>query len=117
MEGRDADDGRARRRIGSEGPILHRNRRESGADPLCVAQPDRARGGAPVGTAWRQPTATEADSAAADAAQVILVDTSVWIDHLRAGDERLTALLDGGEVLGNPFITGELALSHLQPRD
>jgi predicted nucleic acid-binding protein len=48
---------------------------------------------------------------------VILVDTSVWIDHLRAGDERLAALLDSGEVLGHPCVTGELALGHLQPRD
>jgi len=48
---------------------------------------------------------------------VILVDTSVWINHLRAGDERLTTLLDSGEVLGHPYVTGELALGHLQPRD
>jgi predicted nucleic acid-binding protein len=48
---------------------------------------------------------------------MILVDTSVWVDHLRAGDERLMALLDGGEVLGHPFVIGELALGNLQGRD
>jgi predicted nucleic acid-binding protein len=48
---------------------------------------------------------------------VILIDTSVWINHLRAADERLTALLDAGEVLGHPFVIGELALGNLQPRD
>jgi predicted nucleic acid-binding protein len=48
---------------------------------------------------------------------VILVDASVWIDHLRAGDERLTALLDGDEALGHPFVTGELALGQLRQRD
>jgi len=48
---------------------------------------------------------------------VILVDASVWIDHLRSNDERLTALLDGDEVLGHPFIMGELALGHLRQRD
>ncbi len=48
---------------------------------------------------------------------MILVDASVWIDHLRSNDERLTALLDGDEVLGHPFIMGELALGHLRQRD
>jgi predicted nucleic acid-binding protein len=48
---------------------------------------------------------------------VILVDTSIWVDHLRAGDERLAALLDGGEVLAHPFVIGELALGNLRQRD
>jgi predicted nucleic acid-binding protein len=48
---------------------------------------------------------------------VILVDTSIWVDHLRAGDEPLTALLNGGHVLGHPFVTGELALGNLRQRD
>jgi len=48
---------------------------------------------------------------------VILVDTSVWVDHLRAGNERLTALLSGGEVLGHPFVMGELALGSLRRRN
>jgi predicted nucleic acid-binding protein len=48
---------------------------------------------------------------------VILVDTSVWVDHLQAGDERLAALLNGGDVLGHPFVTGELALGNLRQRD
>ena len=48
---------------------------------------------------------------------MILVDTSIWIEHLRAGDERLMALLEAGEVLGHPFVTGELALGSLRQRD
>lgn len=40
---------------------------------------------------------------------MILVDTSVWIDHFRRGNDRLAAFLGDGEVLGHPFITGELA--------
>jgi predicted nucleic acid-binding protein len=47
---------------------------------------------------------------------VILVDTSIWVDHLWVGDERLAALLDGGEVLAHPFIIGELALGNLRRR-
>jgi predicted nucleic acid-binding protein len=48
---------------------------------------------------------------------VILVDTSVWVEHLRAANEMLAALLNSGEVLGHPFVTGELALGNLRRRD
>jgi len=48
---------------------------------------------------------------------VILVDTSVWIEHLKSGAEQLTALLSGGEVLGHPFVMGELALGNLRQRE
>jgi predicted nucleic acid-binding protein len=48
---------------------------------------------------------------------VILVDTSIWVHHLRGGDERLAALLDGGEVLAHPFVIGELALGNLRQRN
>jgi len=45
---------------------------------------------------------------------VILVDTSVWIDHLRRHDVELAGLLDAGRVLTHPFIIGEIALGHLR---
>lgn len=48
---------------------------------------------------------------------MILPDTSVWIDHLRAGDAVLGDFLDRGGVLGHPFVTGELALGNLRQRD
>jgi predicted nucleic acid-binding protein len=47
---------------------------------------------------------------------VILADTSVWVDHLRRRDAALAKLLEAGEVLGHPFVVGELALGHLEPR-
>lgn len=47
---------------------------------------------------------------------MILVDTSVWVEHLRHGDPRLVSLLDGGEVLCHPFVVGELACGNLQRR-
>ena len=47
---------------------------------------------------------------------VILVDTSIWIDHLRAGHEVLSAMLDAGMVLMHPFVAGELALCALPER-
>jgi predicted nucleic acid-binding protein len=48
---------------------------------------------------------------------VILADTSVWVDHLRASDKALVALLDAGMVLAHPFVIGELALGTLRQRE
>ena len=48
---------------------------------------------------------------------MILVDTSIWIDHLRAADKTLIELLDAGTVLLHPFVIGELALGNLRQRD
>jgi predicted nucleic acid-binding protein len=48
---------------------------------------------------------------------VILVDTSVWVDHLRAGDAVLAASLEAGLVLTHPFVIGELALGTLAERE
>jgi predicted nucleic acid-binding protein len=48
---------------------------------------------------------------------VILVDTSVWVGHLRTGDATLARRLDDGEVLIHPFVIGELALGNLRQRN
>lgn len=48
---------------------------------------------------------------------MILVDTSVWVHHLRATDKALSDLLDNSQVLGHPFVIGELALGNLRQRD
>ncbi len=47
---------------------------------------------------------------------MILVDTSVWVDHLSAGNAVLESLLERGSVLAHPWVTGELALGHLSHR-
>jgi len=47
---------------------------------------------------------------------VILVDTSVWVDHLRRGAPRLVDALDRGDVLAHPFVIGELACLNLKNR-
>ena len=47
---------------------------------------------------------------------MILVDTSVWVDHLRTGDESLAALLNSSQVSTHPFVVGELACGNLQKR-
>lgn len=48
---------------------------------------------------------------------MILVDTSVWVDHLRTGDRLLAELLEAGEVLAHPYVIGELSLGSLHNRD
>jgi predicted nucleic acid-binding protein len=47
---------------------------------------------------------------------VILVDTSVWVDHLRRGDAQLVALLESASALIHPFIVGEIACGSLADR-
>jgi predicted nucleic acid-binding protein len=47
---------------------------------------------------------------------VILVDSSIWVDHLRAANTTMIRLLDNAEVLGHPFVVGELALGNLPRR-
>lgn len=47
---------------------------------------------------------------------MILVDTSVWVEHLRLGSAILTELLGHREVLGHPFVLGELALGGQRQR-
>lgn len=47
---------------------------------------------------------------------MILVDTSVWINHFRVSDSRLGALLQDDGVLAHPWVIGELALGQLSQR-
>lgn len=46
----------------------------------------------------------------------VLVDTSVWIDHFRKKEPALVGLLENSQVLGHPFVRGELALGNLPQR-
>jgi predicted nucleic acid-binding protein len=48
---------------------------------------------------------------------MILVDTSVWVDHLHAHLPKLADMLDNAAVLGHPWVTGELALGSMAQRD
>ena len=47
---------------------------------------------------------------------MILVDTSIWVDHLRKGDAQLARLLDRGNVVIHPFVVGEIACVSLNDR-
>jgi predicted nucleic acid-binding protein len=48
---------------------------------------------------------------------VILVDTSVWIDHLRKTEIGMRRLLGMGQVLSHPLVIGELAMGSFKRRD
>ncbi len=47
---------------------------------------------------------------------MVLVDTSVWVNHLRKGDIQLEELLLAGEVVCHPFVIGELACGNIKNR-
>jgi predicted nucleic acid-binding protein len=47
---------------------------------------------------------------------MVLVDTSIWVDHLRRGSASLETLLEREEVVGHPFVIGELACGNLSRR-
>ena len=48
---------------------------------------------------------------------MILVDSSVWIDHFRHPNDELAALLSSRVVMVHPFVVGELACGHLTQRN
>lgn len=47
---------------------------------------------------------------------MILVDTSIWIDHINASDPVLVRLLTDGRVLVHPYVIAEIALGSLRNR-
>ena len=47
---------------------------------------------------------------------MILVDTSIWVDHLRRGDVGVTEALHANQVATHDFVIGELACGHLKAR-
>ena len=48
---------------------------------------------------------------------MVIVDTSIWINHLRKGDKHLEKLLLDAEVVCHPFVIGELACGNLKNRN
>ena len=47
---------------------------------------------------------------------MVLVDTSIWVDHLRSNEPDLVSLLDGGQIVIHPMVIGELACGNLPDR-
>jgi predicted nucleic acid-binding protein len=48
---------------------------------------------------------------------VVIVDTSIWVTHLRRGSRHLEELLLDGQVVCHPFVIGELACGNIKNRD
>ena len=48
---------------------------------------------------------------------MILVDTSVWINHFQSKNTRLAALLEAGEVLTHSLVVGEMSLGVFRNRE
>jgi len=48
---------------------------------------------------------------------MVLVDTSIWVSHLRKGNPHLALLLSNGEVVCHPFVVGELACENIKNRE
>lgn len=48
---------------------------------------------------------------------MILIDSSIWIDHFHKPDDALFALLSRELVLMHPYVIGEIALGHLRNRE
>jgi predicted nucleic acid-binding protein len=47
---------------------------------------------------------------------MVLVDTSIWVDHFRNGNPELMRLLNQDQVMCHPFVLGELACGNLKNR-
>ena len=48
---------------------------------------------------------------------MILVDTSVWIDHFKRSNKKFSELLENEQVVCHPFVIGELACGNLKKRE
>lgn len=48
---------------------------------------------------------------------MVLVDTSVWIDHLRSREPEMASLEDGRQIFMHPMVVGELACGNLANRN
>jgi Arc/MetJ family transcription regulator len=69
------------------------------------------------GRSWRRGAQGALHSqAATELWAMILVDTSVWIDHFRVGNPLLNEVLGSALVVTHPYVIGELACAYLQNR-
>ena len=65
----------------------------------------------------RKGTSPYSEAEITEPVTVIIVDTSIWVTHLREGNPRLEELLLEAQVVSHPFIIGELACGNIKNRD
>ena len=94
-------------------PAYHRCKRTDSTYPRRPSRTYRARKRPTACTSWGQPTENAVSAPTSVTSRVILIDTSVWIDHLRLGDQAVGAALERGDVLIHPFVLGEIACGNL----
>jgi predicted nucleic acid-binding protein len=106
----------ARRRAGETGGVLHRNHGEGSSRKRSThaSCPQRS---CPAASVARRKRSGGRSHAAAQNKRLILVDTSVWIDHLRSADQKLQSLLHNDQVMTHPYIRLELALGSMASRE
>src|ERR1039457_1156917 len=102
-------------RTDPHGSRIHRHSGETGAHPKSSARFDCWRSGQAPDCSGRYDARFPGGAPAAHGSKpVTLVDTSVWVNHLRHGDARLAQLLtDNGAGL-HPFVQGEIAAGNLK---
>jgi predicted nucleic acid-binding protein len=106
-----------RRRVAGEGQTTERSqgkdrdRSRRARSPGCARE--RTQAGSPR---WYGKGSAPGAASTLPKGLVVLVDTSVWIDHLRRGNAQLATRLENGEVEYHPFVVGELACGILARR-
>jgi predicted nucleic acid-binding protein len=107
-----------RRRDHEKSYSTYRHQRKNGPGPARAGSPNLPGKQSPTSRAWgnREEAPAHPAKAAGRLIAMVLVDTSVWVDHLRTGVPRLAELLERGDVLVHPFIIGELACGRMTKR-
>jgi predicted nucleic acid-binding protein len=105
------------RRSRTYGAGIYRRGGENCAHSGSAQGPYRTRKRSQIGVTWRSNAGVEEYSSAQGPCEVILADTSIWIDHLRKGNKELRELLNQGQIVIHPFIIAELALGFFRARD
>jgi len=105
------------RRSRTHGTGIYRRGGENCAHSGSSQGPYRTRKRSQIGVAWRSNAGVEEYSSAQGPCEVILADTSIWIDHLRKGNKELRELLNQGQIVIHPLIIAELALGFFRARD
>jgi predicted nucleic acid-binding protein len=111
-----ANDRFSRRQFGQAGTRTDWIAGKVGASPGGAQSAHRKGERSSIGSPRRLAAGFRSASSAAVRTGVILVDTSVWVDHLRQVNATLVQRLNDGLVLSHPMVVGELAVGNLRRR-